>query len=246
MVIVGRVSVVEAAESLGVHPQRIHQRIRDGSLPAMRIGSQWSIEEADLELVRHRKAAGRPLSARSAWALVVVASGDEEALARLVPSERSRARSRLRALMTLESADDLDEASAVLAVALGNRASRALFIASARDLPDLRDDERLQLSGVSVSGSNISAGELVEGYVRARDIDGLAGDYLLSPADRHRANVVLHVVDIEVEDAVLNGVAESLLVRAADLSEHVGVREKNEAVRAIAELHARVVATELV
>lgn len=242
MVSVGRVSVVEAAESLGVHPQRIHQRIRAGSLPAMRIGSQWSIGEADLELVRHRKAAGRPLSSRSAWALVVVASGDEEALARLGPSERSRARARLRALMALESADDLDEASAVLAVAMGNRARRALFGASVRDLPDLRDDKRLRLSGVSLPGSNISAGELVEGYVRARDVDGLVGDYLLSPADRHRANVVLHVVDIDVEDAVLNDVAESLLVRAADLAEHVGVREKNEAVRAIAEIHARFVA----
>lgn len=205
----------------------------------MRIGRQWSIEEADLELVRHRTAAGRPLSPRSAWALVVAASDDDKALARLGPSERSRARARLRALMALESADDLDEASAVLAVALGNRARRALFVASVRDLPDLRDDERLRLSGVSLPGSNISAGELVEGYVRARDIDGLVGDYLLSPADRHRANVVLHVVDIEVEDAVLDGVAESLLVRAADLAEHVGVRERNEAMRVITELHAR-------
>lgn len=239
MVIVGRVSVVEAAELLGVHPQRIHQRIRAGSLPAMRIGSQWSIEEADLELVRHRKAAGRPLSSRSAWALVVMASRDQEAIARLGPSERSRARARLRALVALESADDLDEAAVVLAVAMGNRARRALFVASVRDLSDLRDDERLRLSGVSVPGSNISAGELVEGYVSAHDLDGLVDQYLLSSADRNRANVVLHVVDIEVQEGVLNDVGESLLVRAADLSEHAGVREKDEAVRAIADLRAR-------
>ena len=238
----GRVSVVEAAELLGVHLQRIHQRIRDGSLPAERIGNQWSIDEADLELVRHRKNPGRPLSARSAWALGVVASGDKEALAHLGPSERSRARARLRALMALESADDLDEASAALAVALGNRARRALLVASVRDLPDLRVDERLRLSGVSVPGSNISAGDLVEGYVRARDFDGLVDQYLLSPADRYRANVVLHVVDVELDDAVLNGVAESLLFRAADLSEHSGVRERNEAVEAIAQLHTRLVA----
>ncbi len=234
----GRVSVAQAARLLGVHPQRIHQRIRAGSLPAMRIGNQWAIEEADLELVRHRKAAGRPLSARSAWALVAVASSYEEAIARLAPSERSRARARLRALMALESADDLGEASAVLAVALGNRARRMLLVASVRDLPDLRDDDRLRQSGVSVPGSKISAGQLVEGYVRAMDFDGLVDQYLLSPADRQRANVVLHVVDIEVEDELLDGVAESLLVRAVDLSEHSGVREKNEAVRAIAELQA--------
>lgn len=239
MVIVGRLSVVEAAALLGVHPQRIHQRIRAGSLPAERIGSQWAIEEADLELVRHRRAVGRPLSSRSAWALVAVASHDQEALARLSPSERSRARARLRALMALGSANDLDAASAILAVAMGNRARRALFGASVRDLPDLRGDERLRLSGVSLASSNISAGELVEGYVRASDFDGLVNDYLLVPADRHRANVVLHVADVGVDDAVLEGVAESLLIRAADLSEHDGVREKDEAMKAIAQLHSR-------
>lgn len=236
MVIVGRLSVVEAAALLGVHPQRIHQRIRAGSLPAERIGSQWAIEEADLELVRHRRAPGRPLSSRSAWALVTVASDDQEAIARLSPTERSRARGRLRALMALRATNDLDAASATLAVAMGNRARRALFVVSIRDLSDVRDDERLRLSGVSLPCSNISAGELVEGYVRASDFDGLVDDYLLVPADRHRADVVLHVVDIDVDDAVLDGVAESLLIRAADLSEHDGMREKDEA---MTQLHSR-------
>ncbi|MFI5429333.1 helix-turn-helix domain-containing protein [Aeromicrobium sp. UC242_57] len=235
----GRLSVTEAAALLGVHPQRIHQRIRVGSLPAERIGSQWAIDEADLELVRYRRAAGRPLSARSAWALAAVASDDQAALAQLSPSERSRARTRLRALMALGSTNELDSASATLAVAMGNRARRALFVASVRDLPDMREDERLRLSGVSLPGSNISAGQLVEGYVRGSDFDGLVRDYLLAPADRHRANVILHVVDIDVDDAVLDGVAESLLIRAADLSEHVGVREKDEAMKAIAQLHSR-------
>ncbi|MGJ9423008.1 helix-turn-helix domain-containing protein [Aeromicrobium sp. CF3.5] len=116
----GRVSVAEAAGLLGVHPQRVHQRIRDGSLPAKRIGSQWSIEEADLEVVRFRKASGRPLSARSAWVMEVVAAGDERALAQLSPSERSRARCRLWDLTALESADDLGESSAALSVAIGH------------------------------------------------------------------------------------------------------------------------------
>lgn len=236
---VGRLSVVEAAALLGVHPQRIHQRIRAGSLPAERIGSQWAIQEADLEAVRHRRAAGRPLSSRSTWALVVVASDDQAALARLSPSERSRARARLRALMALGSANDLESASATLAVAMGNRARRASFVASVRDLPELRDDERLRLSGVSLPESNISAGELVEGYVRGRDFDGLVDDYLMTPADRRRANVVLHVVDIDVGVEVLDGVANSLLIRAADLSEHDGVREKDEAMKAIARLPSR-------
>lgn len=236
-------SVAEAAKLLGVHPQRVHQRIRDGSLPAQRIGNQWTIEESDLALVRHRKAAGRPLSARSAWALVAVASGDENAIALLSPSVRSRARARLRALMSLRSANDLDDAAASLAVALGHRARREPFVASIRDLPDLRRDDRVRLSGVSIPGANIAAGALVEGYVRASDLDGLVDEYLLSPSDHRRANVILHVVDIEIDDALLNEVAGSLLIRAADLSEHAGVREKNVAVEAIAELHAQVANT---
>lgn len=237
-----RVSVVEAANALGVHPQRIHQRIRDGSIPAERVGHQWSIDEADLALVRHRRGPGRPLSAKSAWALAAVAAADEEALARLSPSERSRARSRLHALLNVASADDLDEAASILASALRNRADRELFIASARDLPDLRDDSRLHLSGVSLPESNISSGDIVEGYVAAKDLGGLVADYLLSHADRRRANVILHVSEPDAENLVFDHAPESLLVRAADLAEHDGVREKNEAVKSVAELHAWFVA----
>lgn len=232
----GRVSVAEAAQLLGVHSQRIHQRIQDGSLPAERIGAQWSIDESDLALVRHRKKPGRPLSARSAWALAAVASADKSAAARLSPSERSRARSRLRSLLPVASADNLDEAAAVLAVALGNRAGRRLLVAPARDLPDLRVDERLRLAGVSLPDSNIAAGQVAEGYVLAREVDDLIEDHLLSSADRRRANVILHVVDDESDRLALVDVAESLLIRAADLAEHDGIREKDEALRLVAQL----------
>lgn len=233
-----RVSVAEAAEILGVHRQRIHQRIRDGSLPAERVGRQWSIEEADLAPVRHRKEPGRPLSSRSAWALAAVASADKNASALLGPPERSRARSRLRVLLEVASEENLDEGAAVLAVALGNRARRLLFVGSVRDLPDLSGDQRLRLSGVSHPGSNISAGDVAEGYVMAGDVDGLVEDYLLSSADRRRANVILHVVDDESERLALVDVSGSLLIRAADLAEHDGVREKNEALRLVAQLQA--------
>ena len=78
--------------------------------------------------------------------------------------------------------------------ALRNRAERALFVASPRDLPDLREDNRLHLSGVSLHESGISFGDVAEGYVSSDDLNGLVDDYLLSPAARSRANVILHVV----------------------------------------------------
>lgn len=239
-----RMSVGEVAEMLGVHPQRVHRRIRDGSLPAQKIGNQWVVELSDAQRIRHHAGPGRPLSSKSAWDLLAVAAGDDAASA-LSRSARSRARSRLRLLLELASVADLDTASAQLERALRNRAERALFAVSPQDLPDLRSDERVHLCGVSLPESNLSSGDMVEGYVSSVDLDPLVDDYLLSPAARSRANVVLHVVADDAKapvSAPLDDVVRSPLARAADLAEHDGVREKNEAVRALDDLRADFVA----
>ena len=65
---------------------------------------------------------------------------------------------------------------------------------SPRDLPDVRDDERVHLSGVSLTESDMSAGGVADGYVSSDDLEDLVVDHLLSPAPRPRANVILHVV----------------------------------------------------
>jgi excisionase family DNA binding protein len=239
-----RVSVVEAAEVLGVHPQRVYQRIREGSLPAEKVGNQWVIEMNDLRRIRQNAGPGRPLSAKSAWDLLAIAASDQAA-SRLSPSARSRARSRLRNLLVHASSAELDDAAAHLVRALRNRAERALFAASEQDLPDIRDDERVHLSGVSLPESNMSFGDVAEGYVSSDDVDDLVADYLLSPAPRARANVILHVVHSDAESPALlalDDVARSPLALAADLAEHDGVREKNEAIRSVSDLHARFVA----
>ena len=231
-------SVAQASELLGVHPQRVYQRVREGSLPAEKVGNQWLIERSEVSRIKHSTRPGRPLSSKSAWALLAVAV-DELAAYELSPSARSRARSRLRSLISDVSSADLDDASAHLASALRNRAERALFVASPRDLPDIRHDQRVHLSGVSLPASNMSAADLAEGYVAAQDVTGLVDDYLLSPAPRARANVVLHVVPPDVANpalALLDDVVNSPLALAADLAEHDGVREKREAIRALARL----------
>jgi len=238
------VSVVEAAEMLGVHPQRIHQRIRCGSLPAEKVGNQWVLEMNDLRRIRHPAGPGRPLSSKSAWDLLVVA-GSDRAASELSPSARSRARSRLRNLLIHAASDEPDDAAARLVRALGNRAERALFAASPRDLPDVRDDKRVHLSGVSLPESNMSVAAVAEGYVYADDLDELVEDYLLSPASRSRGNVILHVVPSFVVDpalADLDDLARSQLAIAADLAEHDGVREKSEAIRMVSDLRVRFVA----
>lgn len=241
-----RVSVAEAAEVLGVHPQRIHQRIREGSLPAVKVGNQWSINRVDLRRLAHHSRPGRPLSSKSAWDLLAVADSDQAA-SQLSPSARSRARSRLASLLADAGSGDLEDSAAQIVNALRNRAERALFIASPRDLPDLREDRRVHLSGVSLRESNMSAGDLAEGYVSAGDLDGLVDDYLLSSAPRSRANVILHVVPDEagrLDELALDDVARSPLALASDLAEHDGIREKSEALRSLANLHAQLLAAE--
>lgn len=237
-----QVSVAEAAELLAVHPQRIHQRIREGSLPAVKVGNQWVVEMDELRRLKGRSRPGRPLSAKSAWDLLAVAAGDR-AVSGLTPAARSRARARLRNLLGRASSAEVDEVAADLDHALRNRARRALLVASPRDLLDLRDDERVHLSGVSLPESNMSAGDLVEGYVCSSDLDAVIGDYLLSAAPRSRANVVLHVVSGPAKNPAvvdLDHLVRSPLTIAADLAEHDGVREKSEAVRCLADLHSTV------
>lgn len=58
------------------------------------------IHELSLLRIAERKGPGRPLSARSVWAIVATAEGDHEAFAELA---RARAKSRLQNLLALVS-----------------------------------------------------------------------------------------------------------------------------------------------
>ena len=53
----------EAATRLSISQQRIQALIKNGQLPAEKVGRDWLIKESDLELVRNRKP-GRPPKAK--------------------------------------------------------------------------------------------------------------------------------------------------------------------------------------
>jgi excisionase family DNA binding protein len=55
----GLLTTLEAAQKLGVTAGRVRQMIVDGQLPAMKMGRDNFIKEADLKLVEGRKV-GRP------------------------------------------------------------------------------------------------------------------------------------------------------------------------------------------
>lgn len=61
----GLISTSEAAERLGVHITRVQVLIREGRLPAQRIGRTYVVNEDDLRLVEDRKP-GRPPKAKAA------------------------------------------------------------------------------------------------------------------------------------------------------------------------------------
>jgi excisionase family DNA binding protein len=233
------VSVAEAARRLGVGVPRIHKRIADGSLRAERIGSQWVVDELSLLRVAEHREPGRPLSSRSAWAIIALAESDDEALAALAPIERSRAKARLDELIASVpkrlSEDSVRQLAAELRKLFRNRAERRCYKAAAADLADLREDERWQ-SLISPASSGIASTE-IDGYVAANDLPGLERAFLLTPAVDD-GNVVIH----SLPDGQPS-YPDSKLQLAADLADQRGAREElraAELLREVSEARAKV------
>lgn len=230
---VANVSVAEAAKRLGVGVPRIHQRIADGSLRAERIGSQWVVDELSLLRVAERREAGRPLSARSAWALVALAENDVAKLAGLASAERARAKVRLERLLALVAEPPRGEAdvrrvASVLRSVFRNRAGRELRKVALADIAGLRDDTRWA-SILSPAVSRIASSD-IDGYLAADDVQPLSQDYLLMAAGGD-ANVVIHVLP-----AGQKAYPESKLLLAADLAEQRGPREELRAAELLREM----------
>ncbi len=225
----GQIGVSEAARRLGVSVARVHQRIADGTLPAVRIGPMWVIDEASLLHLPELSVPGRRLSARSSWAVVAATVGRELLADSLAPAERSRARQRLLELLASATASPSESASRAVAAQLRsmlrNRADRRVYQASPSDLLDLRADPRLRLSGLSHPASGLSSADVVEGYVASGDVEEVVEHHLLTPAPQ-KGNVVLHVLPVSPPLAFTPVAA---LAVAADLAEHHGPREERRA-----------------
>lgn len=229
------VSVAEAARRLGVGVPRIHQRIADGSLHAERVGSQWVVDELSLLRIAERRDPGRPLSPRSAWALIDLSCGDADAVRSLAPVERARARTRLERLLSSvvnESAGEEQTRALAASVRslMRNRAKRRLLRVAPADANDLRADSRWQTLMTSAA-SGIGAND-VEGYLDEPAASLLIKEYLLASSGEG-VDVVMHVVPYGYRAH-----RDSKLQLAADLVEHRGPREEARAVellRALAE-----------
>lgn len=91
------IEVSEAARRLGVGESRVRQLLRAGSLRGRRAGNSWLVLVDDLaRLEQHRLRAGRPLSARRAWAALDLLHNGQAPW--LSDSARSQVRSHLARL----------------------------------------------------------------------------------------------------------------------------------------------------
>jgi excisionase family DNA binding protein len=219
------VSVEEAAARLGVSPRAVRLRITDGALPAVKLGRDWRIDERELaRLARRPPGAGRPLSTAMAWAVLLLASGDEPGADRLtgLPRYGSRARQWLREHPLAEYADRLRE-----------RARREVFDAHPSELDRLRDRPDILLTGVSVADvvGLVGQTEAVELYASAANREAIAAAHALMAGS---GAVTVRWVPEELWATL--GAAGRVAPRAAvlvDLLESEDPRARREAARAL-------------
>lgn len=109
------ISVPEAARTLELSPARVRAMASQGQLPALKIADRWLVERSAVEQRRMQKAVrGRRFTPWNAWALLLLASGED------APELDPSVRSRLKRALALEGFGDL-------APRLGNRADVSMY-----------------------------------------------------------------------------------------------------------------------
>lgn len=220
-------SVRDAARRLGLSPAAVRQHIAGGRLAAVKRGRDWWVDARAVERMRRQPArSGRPLSAPTAWAVLLLASGDEAAADRVLrhPRYRSRARAWLREQSLVEDARRLRA-----------RASVEEFDVHPSELRRVAERSDVMLTGVSAGGLVGVAGRPsgVEVYAPAGRREALVGEHALAPG--HGPIRVRWVPD-EIW-GVLRADEERRAPRAAvllDLLESDEPRARREAARALA------------
>jgi excisionase family DNA binding protein len=217
------VSAAEAAGRLGVTPRRVYALIRDGQLPAERIGGRLLIDRKDVDArLAGEPAVGRPFSARRAWVLLLLAAGEDP-----VGIDASTI-SKLRRLLR-----DRDLWS--MRAKLGDRAERHSLRAHSSDIARLEAEPGVVRTGARVAaeaGLGLLAPDAsLELYLDRATADRLTAKYRLAPSPR--PNVVLRVVPDDVRGWLRGPLAPRPAI-ALDLAEDRDARARDVAREALA------------
>jgi hypothetical protein len=182
------VSVPEAARLLKVSPARVRLMAAKGQLPAAKFADRWLVERRAVELRRQQKPPlGRRFSPRNAWAILLLASGDE------AHGLDSGDRSRLRKAVALEGLKGL-------APRLRTRAEISIYKAHPGEISYLLEDKSLLPSGICAVGSinaELLPGREADGYIAQSHLQNFVAEHALAPAGVD-GNVRLRVVPDDI------------------------------------------------
>jgi excisionase family DNA binding protein len=166
------VSIAEAASRLSLSATRVRAMVSQGQLPAVKVGGRWLIERSAVEQRRRGEAPrGRRFTPRNAWALLLLASGEDAP--RLDPSVRSR----LRRALALEGL-------AALAPRLRDRSCVSNYKAHPGEIPYVLEDGALVPTGISAAGAmglGLLASREVDGYIARSQLPRFIAKHALSP-----------------------------------------------------------------
>ena len=183
------ISVKDAARELNVDPSWVRALIAGGSLAAEKVAGRWLVDPAGVrERQRDPRPAGRPLTARNAWVLILEASGeppkkDVDPLV-LWRMRRSLAHPGLAAMRPR----------------LASRATPHHLWGLDSELERLLGSEGVVASGSSAAGKlglELAAPNTLDAYVPELKLDGLIREHALEPARPSRANLTLRAVPRE-------------------------------------------------
>lgn len=221
------ISVQDAAARLGVSPDAVRKRIAAGHLPAQRRGREWWLHARSVDrLARQRGGLGRPLSPDMAWAILLLASGDEDGAAKAIQNPRywSRAQAWLRRHPLAEHASRLRA-----------RGEAEEFDAHPSELPRILDRADVLATGISAGDAVglVGGAPAVEVYAAAGRRHVLMDEHVLEPGP---GPVRVRWVPDEIWP-LLDRAPDGRAPRAAvllDLLEHDDPRARREAARALA------------
>jgi excisionase family DNA binding protein len=233
-------TVREAAARLGVSGQRVRQLISAGSLPARRSSSGWLIRAGDIEGRGHR-APGRPVSPRTAWAVLCMLSSAIEPESVIEhPRAVSDPRLRYHAMQVLKAMPDPTEDPERWRALLASRGPVQRMWAHPGVMPRLIEDPQVSAGGDLAAarlGEGLSKARVRDLYVAEQDAERVVAGYRLRPDPD--GQVSLHVVPSGVPEgliAVRDGMIPAAAA-AADLLDEDDPRARRAALR---QLHAMV------